>query len=260
MESAFPYRALSQLSLEEVGQLNPLYTEYQKCVHCDKYYLEAGNLGQLQCRLHPGVKTHDPQKGVDYYTCCEYRPHILKWQESQEARGCLAADHIAETEELCNEDEVQRHADLLQLCTATVPTGLFEYGVTPPLRDCVIYYLRSERSATEKERRRRILFVAPFGEGLSQTVVVGDAIREVSAEAESSPVLQRKVGEAQEGRQGRLSHLAKLESGWRSNPEADQSDVTRLAERKTTPYTLPFVVVQRMVASAVEDESKIGLY
>jgi hypothetical protein len=35
---------------------------------------------------------------------------------------------------------------------------------------------------------------------------------------------------------------------------------TDMAERKTTPYTLPFVVVQRMVASAVEDESKMGLY
>jgi len=249
MEQEVAHRPVSALSLEEFEQVKAAYTEYQKCIHCNQHFLEADNIGQLKCRLHPGVRALDPDTNSDYYTCCQY--HLVYGYagglyETLEARGCLSADHFAE--EICEDDQVLRHEDLFEMSVSIVPTGLFWYGLLPPLPECVLYQLRSDKHATEKEKKRQVTLTMPFDAELIYSIVVQDALLEVSEAAKSSPVLLRQQGDAKHAREARLAHFQRLEEGWPSTFDEDMAGGGGKfsQKKKKAAFSLPFVIVKRI--------------
>lgn len=47
---------------------NDYYNKWRRCQHCLEEYQEKNNIGQLNCRIHPGIIVSNENNR--YYTCC----------------------------------------------------------------------------------------------------------------------------------------------------------------------------------------------
>lgn len=79
------------------------YNTQRKCYICQSWFIEKENIGQLECRIHPGVVLYG-DKNRRYYSCCgsifDVDELVYKNKNSsmpivnKNALGCLAIDHF----------------------------------------------------------------------------------------------------------------------------------------------------------------------
>ena len=240
-----PYRELGQLSLEEYERVSEEYRLYKRCAHCPLRFRQAENIGQFQCRLHPGVLRFDFYRHGDYYSCCG---------GASDSVGCREADHIARDAELCEDDEALRHEQLCEHAFEIVPCGLFGFGLMPPRRSAVLW-----ESAGASGDVRRSCFAVSFNAKLTEEFVHRSIAHQVSEQVQESPILLRTLSAAAEhGSDGvvgvrRSVALQRIENGWRTRLDDDDSMMeTEEAERErrratTRPdYDLPYLIVSRI--------------
>jgi hypothetical protein len=235
--SSSSYRPLEQLTLEEYERVSEEYRLYKQCAHCGQRFRRAENVGQFQCRLHPGVMRYDFYRYGEFYSCC-----------GGDARspGCRPADHLDRALDLERDDETQRHEQLFEQAFAVVPTGLYGFGLMPPQRECTVWH---SARATEK---RSACFATSFNAELEERFVFSEVAHEVSESVRDSPVLLRTLGghassPGQVG--GRADALRRIEAGWCSVPgqdmDTDDEDAQRRRRAHQRPdYHLPYVIVK----------------
>ena len=71
--------------------LPSIYTDEKRCTQCNQRFREFDNIGQMKCRLHPGIMIDGR------YTCCGMRPcHRTApgMLNIQQLNGCLPVDHM----------------------------------------------------------------------------------------------------------------------------------------------------------------------
>jgi len=226
------YRPLEQLTLEEYEHVSEEYRLFKRCAHCGQRFRRAENVGQFQCRLHPGVMRYDMYRFGDYYSCCG---------GASDSAGCRPADHMDEALELEMEDETERHEQLFEHTFAVVPTGLYGYGLMPPQRDCTLWH-----SALQPQQRRSACFTTSFNPELEERFVFSEVAHEVSESVRDSPVLLRTLsgvpGTAPIG--GRSEGLRRIEDGWPSELGVETNGEEKRRGNQRPDYQLPYVIVK----------------
>lgn len=237
------YRELGQLSLEEYERVSEDYRLYKRCAHCPLRFRQAENIGQFQCRLHPGVLTFDYGRHDDYYSCCGGDTNSI---------GCREADHIARDVDLCEDDEALRHEQLCEHAFEVVPCGLFGFGLMPPRRSSVKW-----ESVGASGDVRRSCFAVSFNPALTEEFVHHSLAHQVSEQVQESPILLRTLSAASahgDGGVRRSVALQRIENGWRTNLDDDAGEDMETEEREkerrratTRPdYDLPYLIVSRI--------------
>lgn len=225
--TGLPHRALDALSPPEYLVVPEHYLRRRQCVHCGQDFCEYENLGQLRCRLHPGLAQYDARRRDFFYSCC---------RDSVESRGCVEADHLDEMPSLANQQE--RWAQLRAWSTLAVPVLLFRYGLVPPASPSQIW-MRAQR---QSERTQRL--VLPFGDQqvVLQVRPIGEQLARQAAE---SPTLVRLLTEGDARVQRRDDTMRELDgSNWR---QARAQNQPQGAEEVRAPSVfIPFVVIGRL--------------
>lgn len=226
------YRPLDLLTLEEYERVEDRYRQWRKCIHCRELFLEAENIGQLRCRLHPGVRQFDLYRSDEYYTCCGGESGSV---------GCIAADHCGD--DLCETDEKERHEALFEMAFAVVPCGLFQYGLMPPMPSTTVF--DSQRC----NKRRRVCVAASFNQTMEEEFDLDEVAHDVSESVKDSPVLMRTLPRETRERLGqqcsRSEAIRRLEAGWPSDFDNDSDTADRKRLHKPD-YTLPYLIVKRI--------------
>ncbi len=226
------YRPLHRLSLEEYERVEQKYRQIRKCVHCSQFFLEAENIGQWRCRLHPGVCRHSLDRNGEFYTCC---------QGTSYSQGCAVADHCGE--ELSVTDEAERHDELFEMLFAVVPYGLFQYGLKPPSPETTLY--DSQQEAPRK--RRRLCATASFNQTMSEEFDLRELAHVVSDSVRDSPVLLRTLPDTMRtGGLSRSEAIEKLEAAWPSHFDSGGIVVEQQRLMHEPDYTLPYLIVKRI--------------
>lgn len=239
-----PYRPLAQLKLEEYERVSEEYRLYKQCAHCNQRFRQAENIGQYQCRLHPGVLTYDLYRHGDFYSCCG---------GAGDSVGCRAADHMSRSLELDEDDQNRRHEQLFEQAFSVVPCGLFGYGLMPPTRAATLW--QSFSSGAEKARSS--CFATSFNPALQERFVHRDVAHEVSESVKDSAVLLRTLASEGVGAgvdpdaPPRSQSLRRIEEGWRSSLDRveamDEEEEEETRRRTTRPdYNLPYLIVSRI--------------
>jgi hypothetical protein len=238
------YRPLEQLTLEEYERVSEEYRLYKQCAHCPLRFRQAENVGQFQCRLHPGVLAYDMYRYGDYYSCCGGTSNSV---------GCLAADHIDRELELPLDDVTLRQEKLFEQAFVVVPCGLFGYGLMPPARSATLWQSMGASGA-----ERSTCFSVSFNPELEERFVHREVAHEVSDWVRDSPVLLRTLPGAKTGGQitgpPRSESLRRIEGGWRTSLDReeeeemqDEDEEERRRRSMTRPdYVLPYLIVSRI--------------
>lgn len=116
------------------------FSEEQRCAHCQTSFTEGRNIGQLLCRLHPGVRLTGSD-GHAFYSCCglQYERHDLPLHARQ---GCLRVDHMAVPPAYVGGDINARLNDLRAFATVILRCDAFKdqrMAITRPGAECVLY-------------------------------------------------------------------------------------------------------------------------
>jgi len=249
---SFPYVPLQRLPLRDYAQVNEEYRRPERCVHCGEVYLEAENIGRLQCRLHTGVREYDLASRTYAYSCCGHRVANAFLEPPQAVHGCVEADHCAE--QLCDEDQAQRYEELFERAIAVIPCGRFLFGVMPPLDACILYYMQDAVRGGEEAERRRVFRWRPFARlGAPEhehAFRVSEMVSEVGGAARRCPLLSREFARARGENEGRGAMLRQVEARWRTAPEREEADSGAGGGGGQfggeQEFIIPFVIVKRL--------------
>lgn len=228
------YRPLHTLSLEEYERVEERYRKISRCVHCLAYFLEAENIGQMRCRLHPGVARYDLDREAAHYSCCD---------GDTDAPGCRLADHCRE--ELSVEDERERHEALFEMVFEIVPCGLFQYGLMPPVPENTLY------DSQRPQKRRKVCVAPSFAPAMEEEFDLNELAHQVSDYVKDSPVLLRTLPASLQAslskRCSRTEAVERLESGWPSHFDTAEGDGDNARKLLHPPdFTLPYMIVKRI--------------
>ncbi len=229
------YAPLDRLALDDYALVPREYTRTQRCTQCGGAFREAENLGQLRCRLHPGVRIVDG--GVPLYTCCQARPSDAHWP------GCRAADHFAR--DLPWHDEEARRAALLDEAMLAVPLVLFERGgLLPPSVWLYRWPLgggalsREQRIRQEAEKRRVVRFTLDDRE---KTLAVSAVLADLDEWARDCAFFQTQATRSDAAGQRRRALRERGESQWPSSLGRDDDD-----DGARDAMIVPFLVLRRL--------------
>lgn len=212
------------------------YIEERKCFYCGALYREVDNIGRLRCRIHPGIVQYDARSGYSYYSCCKRRDYPL----SGGVGGCVKSDH--QHEEFTDDDQEQRHREMEDVAILTLPTTLFQYGVSPSGGDTVIY------NSGGGGKKKTITHRLPLG-GDGGTVIEIDIEKRKHALNQfikHSPSLSQLC--ATRGMGEESANLREvLDLGWRNTLEEEEGDGDNEGENgEETKCIVPFVIICRM--------------
>jgi hypothetical protein len=234
-------RHVSELPVGDYARLSEDYTAVRCCALCGADYKELHNLGRLCCRVHPGVLRLDQHYA---YSCCR-----REWG----SRGCVRCDHV-ETELPASEDE--RHAELERMAIKAVPTVLYEYGVTRPLNEAVLWHQQrrlgngSEAGAFLDEVGGTVVQCAlPFGVRLEHSV--GVMARALSDSIVDSPLLSHVYGRDEQGAEHRRM-LDRINQRWPENCAKQEDGPPQVNDSRSgvisraSLHIIPFVVLCRL--------------
>jgi hypothetical protein len=121
------------------------------CINCQCSYLEAMEIGKLNCRFHPGVIIQDVNT-LNYmytYSCCGVG---VRSSLTEGISGCVRCDHMNDenmvTNEMvssdntfeCNKAFQNRYVAIKQFATTIIPSYMFDSRVLlMPFRENIIY-------------------------------------------------------------------------------------------------------------------------
>ena len=138
------------------NNLPDVYNDWKKCYFCKQDFQEKNNIGQLKCRIHPGIKLHNTKFNCFYYSCCGTKidqNNFIYFNRSpvhlniHDAIGCFPIDHFdlnylkekGIDNGLNQFDLKKRINDLKEISVIIIPDLLFNKGIRYPLNECVLY-------------------------------------------------------------------------------------------------------------------------
>jgi hypothetical protein len=228
----------------------------RRCVNCGVDYIEAQNVGRLQCRLHPCLPRYELATDSYVYDCCGYRDRPDAYGRSIDEHGCAEADHMES--ELCDDDQYTRYKELFDFSLAIVPCGRFCFGHLPPLQRTVLYVIQDTTSTVAYERKKSVRW-EPFGtREWRHQLRVSDVMKQVGAMAVECPLLARLVFRDQQEGMQKMKMLVRVEKRWRSTLDDDevmdeedtavqQREMTKLLQK--SEIIIPFVIVKRVICA-----------
>lgn len=140
------------------------YNKWRKCYYCRECFQEKDNIGQLYCRIHPGIIFigNDCNR---YYSCCGvrvdsynifYNYNNRPFVSQYDTLGCIKIDHfdkeylmerlssVDDNESLFeNKDIFKRIEQIKSLSIIAVSDQLYNYGVHRPRKECIIDTINS---------------------------------------------------------------------------------------------------------------------
>ena len=135
------------------------YNRWRKCYHCNESFQEKNNIGQLYCRIHPGIIfiSKNDDNNNRYYSCCGVRVdscqrffmyNNIPFISQYDPLGCLKIDHfdkeylmekILDDEELFSKTDISKRIEQIKLLSIiAVSNQLYKYGVSKPRKECII--------------------------------------------------------------------------------------------------------------------------
>lgn len=128
------------------------YNKWKRCYSCNESFREKDNIGQLYCRIHPGIifVANDLNR---YYSCCGIRVDsynlFYNYQNKlliseNDKLGCLKFDHF--DKEYLREkigffsstDIFKRIEQIKSLALTAVPEYIYGYGIHKPRNECIL--------------------------------------------------------------------------------------------------------------------------
>lgn len=243
----FPFaKRVSELSIEENEAVPERFYRDNECHHCSTLYKERDNLGQLCCRLHPGII--QLKHGQQFYTCCN-RPI--------NSPGCLRSDHISQKIPLSFSNQEERHTTLTNLSTELTPTDYYRFGIRPPLTQNILFHRRKGTSPLSSIAM--VHFKMPFSTERKKEFLLEKEYISLRKSFRKHPLLvyyKRSLenGKMNGGNDGK-GRRARIERGWRGSlweeavaSDDDEDDDEANALNDSTNYKkidIPFVIIKR---------------
>jgi hypothetical protein len=128
------------------------YNSWRKCYSCHESFREKDNIGQLYCRIHPGI-IYTEKDLNRYYSCCGvrvdsynmiFRNNNLLLISENDKRGCLKIDHfdkeyLKEKLDFFSPNDIYKRIDQIKSISITaVPDQLYTLGITKPRKECIL--------------------------------------------------------------------------------------------------------------------------
>lgn len=248
-------RGLNELSLEEYNLIPLEYLEELVCAECGMKYRVYENLGRLCCRIHPGLPQYDTRRGTSFFSCCG---------NVYDSRGCVRSDHREEA--LLRESHEERICDIERGSTMVVPFIVFQYGILPPLYECILYdSVRGNNDSLEPVKYNISLSRSDKTLVLDGEIDIARKSSDLDREARKIPLLVKHYysevsGLSFQGVDGEEDGEGSvLDRGWKSTLNIDESGggggggggMTKEDEMGTEDHAdyqsiVPFIIISRV--------------
>lgn len=134
------------------------YKKWRKCHLCNEYFQEKDNIGQLYCRIHPGIIIFGKDRNR-YYSCCGVRVdscfnfylyNDVHFISEYDRLGCLKIDHFDkeyleekifndnDDEEISKIDIDKRIEQIKAISLLSISDEVYKYGITKPKQECIL--------------------------------------------------------------------------------------------------------------------------